>query len=311
MQQNVIIKSLRTELIVSTLFKRAINGQLRQLSTTTFRYSRGRKRSSDGLANYGNKVKNDVKGLSLSEAMQAFKSGISSLDKEGGELNLYLGTGQYFDNPQRDRVIVLHSETEFDFGSTQTPGGNSGFMNNLLDCSLLSDDVDKFSDELGKHGNNICNGEVNSIGMGSWSHGFVIGDEFKIFSQNALICKLGRSSFKCLLNDRIKDIPIQNVNAVRVMLSEEPWNEQAIVIECQNEELIPLLTLSYENDFRDLAMLMVDTEWSVKTAALLCLKLRKLGNQTAQLKLPKVLTLQGNPWVENRHALWTRFSNIQ
>ena len=224
-------------------------------------------------------------------------------------MNLFLGIGQYFRNPKRDRVFVLNAQSGLDNFSAVVQCKNGGFMEPLLDCSLQSVDVDRFADELLKISSHVYSGEVNAVDNGPWTHGFILGDHFKIFSQALLQCHLNVVSFEYATEGKLKQVPTDEISSVIVGLSEEPWNDQTLSVECKSGNIIPLFTFSNENEYRDLAMLMVDTEWSVKAAALLCLKLRKLGNSIVQLKLPKVLTIQGNPWVETRHDLWTKFSN--
>ena len=290
-------------------FRSILHG-CRNYSGNTVRFARaGRSRKSDDDKGVGQIGRKKIPNLSIDKAIQTVKTKISELGIKNTELNLFLGTGQYFHNTKRDRLLVLNSDSGLNEFDTVTPSRSSDFIVPLLDCSLQSTDVDKFSDELGKIGGNIYHGEVNAVDEGLWTHGFVISNYFKIFSQISLLCKLTRASFDFVKDGILQQLPIQDITSVRITLSEEPWNDQTIAIECKDESIVPLLTFGYENDYRDLAMLMVDTEWSVKTAALLCLNLRKLGNKTAHLKLPKVLTIQGNPWVENRHALWTQFSS--
>ena len=289
---------------------RTIFHSFRNYSANTVRFARsGQNRKSDGGKGVGHAGRRNVPDFSIDKSIQTLKTKISELGIKNRELNLFLGTGQYFHNPKRDRLLVLNSESGLNSFDTVSPNIKSDFLVPLLDCSLQSTDIDKFSDELDKIGGNVYHGEVNAIDEGLWTHGFVINNNFKVFSQNSLLCKLTLTSFDFVTDGALQQLSIQDINSVRISLSEEPWNDQTIAIECKDESIIPLLTFGYENDYRDLAMLMMDTEWSVKAAALLCLNLRKLGNKTVHLKLPKVLTIQGNPWVESRHDLWTRFSN--
>ena len=281
----------------------------KRYSLNSARYGRGgRHRIGEPEDRLG--LPQKIQEFRIDKAVQALKGKISELGIGNGELNLFIGTGQYFHKPDHDRIIVLNSKSALnDFCGTQLPHEKSDFVELLLDCSLNSADIDNLTDELDKVANTVCSGEVNAVDEGSWTHGFAIGDELKIFSQNSLLCKLSGLCFQIAAGNDVEQLLIDDIESVRITLSEEPWNDQDISLECRDDIIVELLNLSYENDYRDLAMLMVDTEWCVKAAALLCLNLRKLGHKSVQLKLPKVLTVQGNPWVENRHNLWTRFSN--
>ena len=300
--------AVKRRIKISCLIAEHVNHNCRQFSVHNLKLARGRNRPNDGRTVGGSLIGSKIEDLCIDKALGAFHAKLSEFGLNGRDLNLYIGTGQYFDNPKRDRVLVLHSASNFDEFAV-SPNENPDFVERILDCSLPSSDIDQFSDELGEIAGRISSGEINSVNTGNWTHGFVIHDVLKIFSHESLLCKLFGTTLQVLADGKVENFPAQSIESLSVMLSEEPWNEQAVVIGCKGGQTVPLLTFSYDNDNRDLAMLMVDTEWSVKVAALLCLKLRSFGNKEVQLKLPKVLTVQGNPWVENRHNLWTRFSN--
>jgi len=277
----------------------------RSYSTSIVTHARGGGHRQKGGHNQTSGVV--IQDSSIDNALQTVKTRVSKLELRPTEVNLFLGIGQYFRNPKRDRVFVLHAKSGLDnFSAAELC--NNNFMEPLLDCSLQSCDVDMLLDELHKISNHVYSGEVNAVDNRPWTQGFVLGDHFKIFSQTLLQCHLNMASFEYATEGKLEQIPIDEISSVIVGLSEEPWNNQTLSVECKSGNIVPLLTFSNENEYRDLAMLMVDTEWSVKAAALLCLKLRKFGNSIVQLKLPKVLTIQGNPWVETRHDLWTKFS---
>ena len=284
----------------------------RNYSTNLIKCARGgnsRKNEVDG-GGWSQKTSTKIQDFTIDRALQAVRTKLAEFGVESKESNLFLGTSQYFHKPNRDRILVLNSESGLDdFGLATSSRRDSDFIEPVLDFSLQSTDIDTFSDELSKIARNVCNGEVNAVDEGLWTHGFVVNGNIKIFSRSSLVSRLSHESFEYATEERLQRIPAHDITSIRVTLSDEPWNDQTLSLECKNDTIVPLLTFGYENDYRDLAMLMVDTEWSVKAAALLCLQLKRLGNKTVHLKLPKVLTIQGNPWVENRHDLWTRFSS--
>ena len=284
-------------------------------SLKTFRYQKQRSFCISGqLAIRRNRDTSESHGvqisaLSVEQAHEIATKKIAGCDLDSENDQIFIGTGQYFHMVGRDRVFVLHSKDGF--GQPMRKASTSEGQKIILDCNLASGDVDKLMDKLETATNcKLCNGEINSVDRGDWTFGFTMRHEFAIFSKNALSCcnLNGNKTLNLMVNGEEEVIPLTQVKNINVILSEEPWNEQAIEIELKNETFTQIVGYSLENDMRDLATLMVDTEWSVKAAALLCLKVRKLG-YPVNLRLPRVLTVQGNPWVENRHEIWTKFSS--
>ena len=245
-----------------------------------------------------------IQDLDVKNAVAMVKEKLEKSDLNKMQSSLYVAVGQYYHKPRRDRVLVMHSPTKF--LETKADGNFSLGLQELVDCSLTSEDFDSLLKEINLLTKNWSHGEVNAVDVGGWTHGFVLGQDFKIFSKTSLICDFTQSSVRASFDGLAEEVPFGDVKSVIVNLSEEPWDEQSLAIECANDEYIELLSYTIENETRDLATVMIDTEWTVKAAALLCLKLRKLGCNVG-LRLPKVLTVQGNPWVENRHDMWTRF----
>lgn len=246
-----------------------------------------------------------IPDLNVKKSIEMIKEKLEKSDLNKVQSSLYVAAGQYYHTPKRDRVLVMHSSTNF-LESKKADGHFSLGLQELLDCSLTSEDFDLLLKEINLLTKKWCHGEVNAVDVGDWTHGFILGQNFKIFSKTSLICDFTQSSLRASFDGLVEEIPLGDIKSVIVNLSEEPWDEQSLAIECADDEYTELLSYTIENETRDLATVMIDTEWTVKAAALLCLKVRKLGYNVG-LKLPKVLTVQGNPWVENRHDMWTRF----
>ena len=103
---------------------------------------------------------------------------------------------------------------------------------------------------------------MNAVNEGLWTHGFVVNGNIKIFSRSSLVSRLSHESFEYATEERLQRIPAHDITSIRVTLSDEPWNDQTLSIECKNDTIVPLLTFGYENDYRDLAMLVVDPDQS-------------------------------------------------
>ncbi len=232
--------------------------------------------------------------VSVDSAVNTIKKRISNPAEKLD--NLYVGIGQYYSDPIRERIVVLSGK----FQSSESP------PETLLDCSLETNSVDNFLDRIEKLSTNVCYGEVNSVDKGQWNYGFTIKPDFKIFTNKSLVFQfLNNENLQLVNKGNKEDVSLNSIKSVNVHLSEEPWNEQGIDIQLKDDTYMGLVHFEIDNDERDLALLMMDTEWTVKAAALLCLNMKKLGHKV-DLKLPRSLTIQGNPWVENRQHTWTR-----
>eukprot|EP00794_Sanderia_malayensis_P005605 gene5605-6295_t len=239
----------------------------------------------------------EIPEMTVEKAFHAINERTTQLDKP----NLYIGIGQYFANPERERVIVFSRALFNEILKNKQKALIEPEI--LLDCSLGTEDIDLLLDKVGSLKASISHGEVNSIDKGQWNFGFTIKPEFEIFNREATVCHFIQNTKLRLVNG--DTIDLEDIKSVNVYLSDEPWNEQSINLEMIDDSFVNLVDFEIDNDNRDLAMLMIDTEWTVKAAALLCLNIKN-RSQKVDLKLPRNLTIQGNPWVENRQNTWTR-----
>lgn len=233
--------------------------------------------------------------IRIPNAVQIVKENMKTSALPISESMLYLGIGQYFNDPQRERVVILHASSEF-----------SGYPHAvILDGSLASSDVNALMKELELIHTNFSHGEINSVDKSCWKYGFTVQPNFRIFTEQSWHCDLLSDRLRILSNESFEEIALADIVSVNVHVSEEPWDQQAIEIQLKDDSYCGLMHLEVSNEKRDLAMLMIDTEWTVKAAAILCLKIKQLGHKV-DLRLPKELTIQGNPWVQDRHNSWTR-----
>ena len=257
-----------------------------------------------------------VKTLAPEEVLDKLETKFNSLpDHRHKGFHLYVGTGQYFQDQDNDRLIflALHSLPD----NSKEDGVNVlSLPETILDCCMNPDHYDKLMKSLENtefiH-NPISTGELDFIGNGDWSFGFSVKPSFSLFSRlNGIYSSFvpkGKTSthLRVCNNGLFEDIPIQDISSVNVSLSPDPWNERTIDLELHGGELLTILDMEVEGDNRDLSSLMIDTEWLVVCAGLLCLNIRKALISNVTLKLPRVLTTQGNPWVEVRQKAWIEF----
>ena len=213
---------------------------------------------------------------------------------------LFAGTGQYFQQQvDHDRVLMLHFAENF-----LTDEKLSLFDTSLLiDCCLRYSDVDYFMKNIKTHSNlPVYYGEVDFLESSSWHYGFTL-EPFSIFSGDERICFLENDYLFISTYGKPKVYNISDIKYVGLWVSDEPYNERKLLIGLNSGKSKNLVYTTKENLHCDLAALTVDTEWMMKAAALLCLKLAQKDHKV-QLKISPVLQPGNNDWVAIRQKIW-------
>ena len=221
--------------------------------------------------------------------------------------NLFVGTGQYFEDKKNERVIVLSLGDD----------GNSRPPLMFLDTIIPRNEVDNLENELNSLPpvTSVRSGELDSIQHGPWKFGFVQKPSFSVFSTFGFCCQLQYSSLqgayvRIFGKGLYQDILVSNIEHVQVSLSPEPWEERRLQLKMKNGDVVSIVEDCVESVTSEhgLASLMISTEWIVKCAGHLCVTARHLGGALS-LKLPSVLRADVNPWVAMRNKLWAEKIN--
>ena len=218
---------------------------------------------------------------------------------------LFIGTGQYYEHDRNERVVVLSLGDDENLKPPVM----------LLDTVVQRDEVGKLEQEVASLPSVgfIYSGEFDCIKDRPWKFGFVHKPPFSVFSASGFCCQLRHVSLeepylKICGESLYEDIPLSNIEHVKVSLSPEPWEERKLQLKLKDGDVVSVVEDSEENISRDhtcrLASLMISTEWMVKCAGHLCIATRQFGQTSISLKLPSVLTADVNPWVAMRNKLW-------
>ena len=260
------------------------------------------------------KILNPIFTRSISDAIVRVKQSLTAKlnettrnEVDAGGTNLFVGTGQYFEDEKNERVIVLSLGDD----------GNSRPPLMLLDTIIPRNEVDNLENELNSLPpvNSVRSGELDSIQHGPWKFGFVQKPSFSVFSTFGFCRQLQYSSLQgaCLRifgKGLYEDILVSNIEHIQVSLSPEPWEERRLQLKMKNGDVVSIVEDCLESVTSEhgLASLMISTEWMVKCAGHLCVTVRHLGG-TLSLKLPSVLRADVNPWVAMRNKLWAEKIN--
>lgn len=108
-----------------------------------------------------------------------------------------------------------------------------------------------------------------------------------------------------------REIPFDQIAQVSVSLSDS-WHERGINLHLKSGDTVRVVTDDVVYPMEELEsspdlVVMVMTEWLVKTAGGLALQLARTGFPTP-LVLPKLLTEDGNAAVRNRNQRWKEYA---
>ena len=237
---------------------------------------------------------------------------------EERNLNVFVGVGQYYNYEGHTRIVLLR------LGDNWTPQRDTP-PEEIADIA-----TDRFSiRDVAKALQNldicrsILTGELDCIQDGDWKFGFVTGTRFSIFSRSGSILQTKsyftgpKFQLKCHGHE-VKCSP-DDIKSVRIEISEEPWENRRLLMELQNGQQLTVLESSNEHVFDEsdvdppLARLMMSTEWLVKAGAHICLASSHLAQFSSKplLLLPRILTEEGNMWVQMRNEAWARGVTLQ
>lgn len=213
---------------------------------------------------------------------------------------IFAGTGQYYQEKEQDRVVMLNIVDDFLRDSSISVFESQP----LLDCSLKDTDVDLLMDNLKSHSKlPVYNGEVDIIDSCPWQFGFSL-KPFSIFTTVERVLLFDdKKLFVNTLGEQ-NEIPVEDVEYVGLWVSEEPFNERRLFLGLKGLTTKLLLSVDRDNKNCDLAKLTMDTEWMMKAAALLCVHISRAGNSNVFLKVSPCLQPMNNEWVAMRQKVW-------
>lgn len=214
--------------------------------------------------------------------------------------SIFAGTGQYHESTVEDRILMLNFGENF----LTDPDVSLFDTTPLLDCCVKPSDLDTLLEDVKLHSNlPVYNGEVDFINKSDWQYGFTL-KPFSIFSGDERICFIKADQIYTSFEGKTEVIDIKDIEYVGLFVSDEPYNERKLLLGLKGKPSKTLLFVERHDTQCDLGELTVDTEWMMKTAALLCVNLTRYGNDKVHLKLSPVLLPGNNPWVAMRHKLW-------
>ena len=257
--------------------------------------------------------------------------------------HMFLGCSQYFSPPPSaseadEHVSSRVEEEEEGAGSQHSSSGDHHHhhhhqnMTRITVCSLGADlrsyyVAQDVVDEVlnAEHGMSamehclltagaasLVHGEVDALGTGGWSHACFHDTTFSLFDIDGGLAHItpdetGRPVLRLWKSrDTLTDIPMAHIETVLVRLNDDNSEVSVSVGARGNQEHIvarAALEGSEENQHEELLALMVETEWMVKAAGHLAVALRRLGAAPG-LRLPALLTADGNHFVAERNRRW-------
>ena len=213
---------------------------------------------------------------------------------------IYSGTGQYYQVEKQDRIVMLQIKEDIMKDNTIALFD----AETLLDCSLNDNDVDLFMENLRTNAQiPVYNGEVDLINNSPWNYGFSL-KPFTIFSQDERLLLLDKNLLYMSTQGKSDIIDVSEVDYVGVWISEEPYNEQKFMIGLKDSTKRIVISVEKDKSHCDLATLTIETEWLMKTAALLCVNISRAGNKDVHLRLSPCLQPVNNEWVAMRQKYW-------
>jgi len=215
---------------------------------------------------------------------------------------VFAGTGQYHEKKDSDRVIMLQFEDDFLANTPIT----FFYTNQLLDCCMSDSDIDLFMANVKSNATlPVYNGELDIVNQSTWGYGFTL-KPFSIFTGDERILLVQNELVYISTEGNTDVIGIDDISHVGLWVSEEPYNERKLMIGLKNDTKRTLIDIALDLKQCDLAQLTVETEWLMKTAALLCINISRQGNKEAHLRVSPVLQPVNNQWVAMRVKNWTQ-----
>jgi len=214
--------------------------------------------------------------------------------------SIFAGTGQYHELKDQDRILMLNFAENF----LADPQVSLFDTTPILDCCVKHADVDTLIEDVKLRSPlPVYNGEVDFINSSSWQYGFTL-KPFSIFSGDERICFISENTIHTSIDGHTEIIQISDVDYVGLWVSEEPYNERRLLFGLKNRRSKTLIFVEKSETQCDLGTLTVDTEWMMKTAALLCVNITRKGNERVHLKVSPALQPANNQWVAMRQKIW-------
>ena len=258
----------------------------------------------------------------LVDARQYFRHLIETKCEQG---SLFAGTGQYYKVPDHECVVLLNFEEDF----IANLEASLFDAHQLLDICVHSKHVDLLKSHIAKSSPfPLYHGELDVIDVSQWQYGFIV-QPFSIFSGDERICLVvagnpedadPTGTIHTSVHGTTDVIPVSAVEYVGLFVSADPYNERRLVLGMRStpEHEGALLSADHEKQVKiktlisvqknevssDLGKLTIETEWLMKSAALLCQRVQQLGNEKCQMQVSEMLLPENNPYVEMRQKKW-------
>lgn len=257
----------------------------------------------------------------VSTVHRDIESLISMVRRRIGEernLNVFVGVGQYYNYEGHTRIVLLR------LGDNWTPQRDIP-PEQIADIATDRFSIRDVATTLQSLGicRSVLTGELDCIQDGDWKFGFVTGSRFSIFSRSGSVLQT-KSYFtgpKFQLKQEGHEVKCSpdDIKSVRIEISDEPWEYRQLLMELQSGQQLTVLESSDEQVLDEahvdppLAKLMMSTEWLVKAGAHICVASSRLGQVSRKplLLLPRILTEEGNMWVQMRNEAWARGVTLQ
>ncbi|EDV22892.1 hypothetical protein TrispH2_006596 [Trichoplax sp. H2] len=229
--------------------------------------------------------------------------------------HLFLGTCRYYNHKVNDRFVIVN------LGDRIAVEDAWSQPQCLIDTALSRDDIEELKKSIPKLTRcaSFSVGEVDGYFNSPWQFGYYLQPNFTVFTTLGL-----QFMMRTIVNEKIlflhngackgQSINLAHVDSVRVEVSDDPWSSRNLILKMKDsDELKDIIEDSRINldaeSKRDLASLMIETEWLVTVAAYLSIAATTAANRKVPLQLADVLTTRGNPWVEMRNSAWIKDSN--
>ena len=264
----------------------------------------------------------DAPAFESHEAGQFFANLIRTRCERG---SLFAGTGQYYQVPDHECVVLLNFEEDF----IASPEATLFDAHQLLDINVPSKQVDLLKTYIANSSPYpLYRGELDSIDVSQWQYGFIV-KPFSIFSGDERVCLFvagdegdAMGTIHTSEHGVVDVLAVSSVEYVGLFVSAEPYNERRLVLgmravsndddvlvatgtdERRQVNVKTLLSVQKNDVSCDLGKLTIETEWLMKAAALLCQRIQQLGNRRCQMQVSPVLLPENNPYVEMRQKKW-------
>lgn len=268
----------------------------------------------------GKLIKNNFSGQAqIANVSNTGKDVLNQIEKrllaDTNTKHLFLGTCRYYHHKIYDRFVIV------DLGDQLNSSSLDVSPQCLIDSALPRNDIEELKKTVPKLTRcaSFSFGEVDGYFDQPWQFGYTLQPVFAVFTTLGI-----QFVIQTMANDKImfiqkgacrgQSISLADVKSVRIEVSDDPWSSRYLILKMKDsdtsKEIIEdsRIDLNAESK-RDLATLMIETEWLVTVAAHLSIAATTAANRKVPLQLADVLTSRGNPWVQMRNTAWISDSN--